>query len=260
MQSYAIIILGDKNMINKLLDTIKNYIYYLINEGLYISIHTDLAEYMIPLLEFNIHRNPICTLSKSENEEWDKCIEIHTKDSFSTNAAFKKRICPKGVEEYVFKLYDSGSVCVSFDRKLSEKFTEEKLKSLINPLCAMMQYLVFLCPKTENEISDNELVNRFIKYIQRNFYNPIKNEDIAKSCSCSVSTLCHLFKQYTGESVHSYILNLRLHYAKELLKTSNLSITAISAKSGFSDYSYFSAYFRKVIGISPSEFRKSISK
>lgn len=247
-------------MIAMLTDTIKNYIRYLNDEGLYTSIHTDFAEYMLPLLEFNIHRNPICLLTKSEDSEWDNCIKIHSKETFTANTAFKKRRCPKGVDEYVFKLNDNGTICVSCDKKSTGKFNEEKIKAVINPLCALLEYLASLCPKIENEISENEMVNRITKYIQRNFYNPIKNKDIAQACSCSVSTLCHLFKSFTGMSVHSYIFGLRMSYAKNLLKTSSLSITAIARKSGFSDYNRFAVCLKKETGISPTEYRKRFSE
>ncbi len=238
-------------MLQWLLDTIKNYLYNLNDEGLYVSIHTDFAEYMLPFLEFNIHQNPKCLLVKSDDHEWNNCIRIHRSGQFS--GTFQKRRCPKGVEEFVFPLQDGGTVCVSKGETCT--LSEEKIKAIINPLCAMLQYLALLCPETENETSENEMVNRFIKYIQRNFYHPIKNEDIAGACSCSVSTLCHLFKNVTGTSVHAYVLKLRMSYAKRLLKTSSLSVTAIAGKAGFSDYNGFSIYFRKKTGMSPTQYR-----
>ena len=68
----------------------------------------------------------------------------------------------------------------------------------------MIEYLKLLCPDNEIEVTDNELVNCAIKFIQRNFYNLISNHDIAKACTCSVSTVCHLFKKSTGITIVDY--------------------------------------------------------
>ena len=80
-------------MTEELSDDIKEYISYLQNKGLYISLHTEFTEYMQPLLEFNIHENPECLLIKSENDAWEKCIKEHMKDTISRKEKVKKRIC-----------------------------------------------------------------------------------------------------------------------------------------------------------------------
>ena len=240
-------------MINKLITNIKNYITQLEKHDTYISIHTNFTEYMLPLLEYNIHKNPKCLLVKSENEDWNKCIKLHNSE-IKEKTDVKIRVCHAGVKEAVFFLDCGGTVCVSSNNDLNEKI----LYDYASPLCRMIEYLKMLCPETKQEITSNELVNRAIQFIQRNFYNPISNEDIASTCSCSVSTLCHLFKAFKGTNVKQYVCNLRISYAKELLKTSNLSISLIANKSGFSDYNYFSKKFKKETGISPSEYRKMV--
>ena len=242
-------------MINTLISDIRNYILYLEENNIYISIHTDFTEYMLPLLEFNIHKNPKCLLVKSDNSRWDKCIKLHNSEFYGEKKS-ETRVCHAGVKETVFFLCGGGNVCAS----TNEKINETTLGILINPLCRMIEYLKSICPETKEEITDNESVNRAVKFIQRNFYNQISNNDIAKVCSCSVSTLCHLFKKFKGISVHQYISDLRFDYAKQLLAVSRLSVTAIAHKSGFSDYNYFTVKFKKKTGLSPSEYRKNASK
>lgn len=244
-------------MIHELINNIKDYIAYLENRGIYISIHTDFAEYMLPLLDFNIHKNPMCLIIKSENSAWNRCIKEHNNEYFGQNCRCKKRICYAGVEEYVFRLECGGTLCISCEPNERTVLTPPEIKTLINPLCRMIEYLKNICPDGNIEITDNELVNRVIKFIQRNFYNKISNQDIAKVCSCSDSTICHLFKKIMGINIHKYINELRLSYAKELLKTSNLSITTIAYKCGFSDYNYFAIKFKKEIGLSPSQYRSN---
>lgn len=238
-------------MINKLVADIKKYAWYLEENNIYVSIHTEFTEYMMPLLDLNIHKNPKCLLVKSDNDSWERCIRLHSGENHE-ETQMRLRTCFAGVEEAIFGLECGGTVCIS----TAEKIDEERLGALVNPLCRMVEYLKMICPKDDFEITDNELVNRAIKFIQRNFYNHISNEEIAGVCSCSVSTLCHLFKKFKGISVRKYICDLRISYAKELLKESNLSITLISYKTGFSDYNYFAGKFKKETGFSPSEYRR----
>ena len=116
-------------MLQWLLDTIKNYLYNLNDEGLYVSIHTDFAEYMLPLLEFNIHQNPKCLLVKSDDHEWNNCIRIHRSGQFS--GTFQKRRCPKGVEEFVFPLQDGGTVCVRGDLHAERRKNQGNHQSVV---------------------------------------------------------------------------------------------------------------------------------
>ncbi len=242
-------------MINRLISDIKNYISYLDENKIYLSIHTDFTEYMLPLLEYNIHKNPKCLIVKSDNESWERCIRVHSSESHHS-VGCTQRTCFAGVLEDVFYLGCGGTVCASTD----DGVDSTAIKTLIMPLCRMIEYLKAISPENNSEATENELVNRAVKFIQRNFYNRISNEDIASYCSCSVSSLCHLFKDFMGVSVHSYICDLRLSYARELLKTSNLSVTSIAHKSGFSDYNYFTVKFKKLIGVSPSAYRIATKK
>lgn len=67
-----------------------------------------------------------------------------------------------------------------------------------------------------------------------------------------------LFKSSTGISVTEYINYARIEHAKHLLKNSNKKIYEISAESGFADQYYFSSVFKKVIGLTPSEYRDAL--
>ena len=238
-------------MISRLTSDIKDYIKYLEENGIYVSIQTDFSEYMMPIVDYYIHRNPRCLDIKSDSEMWDKCIAYHNSTK-QPKDGYEIKKCHAGITEAVFSLECEGSVRVSSDTD----FDEKKLVAVIKPLCRMVEYLESLVPKNESEITDNELINRALKYIQRNFGKNLTLNEIADFCSFSRSSLCHLFKKYTGVSVHNYIVNLRISHAKELLKISNQSVSAVAVKCGFSDYNYFASCFKKVTGISPSEYRK----
>ncbi len=66
-----------------------------------------------------------------------------------------------------------------------------------------------------------------------------------------------IFKNEYGISPQKYIINLRIKYATELIATGYYSLSEIATMSGYTDYKYFSAEFKRLIGISPSEYSKA---
>ena len=67
------------------------------------------------------------------------------------------------------------------------------------------------------------------------------------------------FKKQMGMSPTKYIIKLRTDNAKELLRSTNLTIREIGAICGYDDVNFFRKTFKKEVGISPSEYRKEFS-
>ena len=74
----------------------------------------------------------------------------------------------------------------------------------------------------------------------------------------SESSLLRAFKQATDRAPTQYLLDLRLRRAKNLLRNTSLNITEITFQTGFNDSNYFARQFRKRVGTSPHEYRKSL--
>jgi len=64
------------------------------------------------------------------------------------------------------------------------------------------------------------------------------------------------FKAFFGESIHNYVVKVRMKKAKGLLEESDLPITETCALVGYGDHSGFSRAFKKVYGITPSKIRR----
>lgn len=92
--------------------------------------------------------------------------------------------------------------------------------------------------------------------MKRNISQPISAESIAKQLNVSYSWLRSRFKAYTGISPTQYHLNLRYLKAKEMLCTTQLSISDIAFALNFETVSQFSSFFTKKEGMSPSTFKK----
>lgn len=94
------------------------------------------------------------------------------------------------------------------------------------------------------------------KFIEQHYKEPITLEDIAKEVFLNPVYLGALFKQETGETFSSFLINTRMDAAKQLLESTYLSVNEISSMVGYSNAKYFSQLFRKIVGVKPSEYRK----
>lgn len=94
-----------------------------------------------------------------------------------------------------------------------------------------------------------------LRYIQSNFCSPIALADIAARVHLSPNYFSELFHKHTGQSYQSYLLNLRLEYARCRLILTDGSISRISCESGFGTVSHFNREFKRKYGEKPSAYR-----
>lgn len=78
---------------------------------------------------------------------------------------------------------------------------------------------------------------------------------IAEALHYTNAYVCTVFKQHYGMTIHHYINVYRIARAKELLNTTELPLSAIAARVGYENDSYFSRVFKKQEGVSPSDYR-----
>ena len=78
---------------------------------------------------------------------------------------------------------------------------------------------------------------------------------IAQHLGLSESHLSHLFRKETDYTIMNYLTRCRIHRAMELLRDCRLKVYEVAEQVGYRDITYFSATFKKVVGMSPSEFQ-----
>ena len=97
-----------------------------------------------------------------------------------------------------------------------------------------------------------------LAYIETNYATISSVKEIASACFLSESRLYHLFREYLDTSPISYLNNIRVHAAIELLANPNLSIQEIAEQLNFHSEYYFRKTFRKITGDLPSKLRKML--
>ncbi len=100
-------------------------------------------------------------------------------------------------------------------------------------------------------------VLKIVYYINTHYDEDIKLADLCDIFHLSKAALCKKFKEVMNCSIMKYVLELRLNKAKALLRDTNKSIEKIADTCGFSSANYFGLIFKKAIGLSPLNFRKS---
>jgi signal transduction histidine kinase/AraC-like DNA-binding protein/ABC-type sugar transport system substrate-binding protein len=103
------------------------------------------------------------------------------------------------------------------------------------------------------------LVRRAVVYIQQHYSRPLSRQEIAEVVGLSKNYLSQIFHQELGISPWEYLNRYRIRQARELLRTTNDSITTIASLVGFDDPAYFSRIFRNHTGLSPRAYREESS-
>lgn len=153
--------------------------------------------------------------------------------------------------------YDSGA-----DGYITKPFSAEVLQSQIENLLANRALLRKLYMGNDGKFDsavkpiESEFVKRFKGYLEESVTNAdLSVEDVAKYMNLSRAQLYAKIKSLTGESPVEHIRNARLEMAKTMLIDTELNVSEIAYRTGFSAPSYFSKCFRDQFGMSPNEFR-----
>lgn len=110
----------------------------------------------------------------------------------------------------------------------------------------------------ESSPHQDETIIEAQEWLRENFQQSITIEQLAQQVNLSNRSLNRRFKQALGITGNEYLQTVRIDNAKELLRTSNISISEVADQSGFQDSSYFCARFKQTMGQTPLAYRKAV--
>ena len=187
--------------------------------------------------------------SKLENFEEARML---LPEGFSKDFPFYELICRHRAFEFESELL---RIVSEYKNKL--RYYEHKLSG------RLLSIIADLFDKGERgavSYKDSERIEKILSVIKENYSTPLSNEIIAEKLGYHKNHVNRLMVLYTGTSLHRYLQNYRLERAIELLETTSLPVSEIAYLVGFDDFSHFSKYFKKRVGYSPSEIRKTKGK
>ncbi|MBR2401321.1 MAG: helix-turn-helix transcriptional regulator [Lachnospiraceae bacterium] len=109
------------------------------------------------------------------------------------------------------------------------------------------------------ESMENHLVLEIKRYIEDHIETTIRVTDICEKFGYSKSYLSKLFHIQCGETLANYTTQSKIKRAKQLIREDHLNFAQISAVLNFDNPQYFSRVFKRITGMSPSEFKHSLN-
>ena len=153
------------------------------------------------------------------------------------------------------------------ENKLLGRYIEDRKKEYlwqkVSSALTLNELLDFLILEIEDyfkmideKSTKSRVVYEVIGFIKKNYINSnLTINDISKSLNLTPTYLCKIFKRDTDKTLNDYINECRIEKAKELLEDRAIKLYEIASETGFNDVKYFTRTFKKITGMSPSEFR-----
>ena len=105
------------------------------------------------------------------------------------------------------------------------------------------------------EKRSNGVIDRALDYIGENYNKDISLDDVSREVNISPYYFSKIFKEATGENFIDYLTTLRIGKAKDLLDNTDKSMKEICMEVGYANPNYFSRIFKKVVGVTPTEYK-----
>lgn len=246
--------------------------------------------------EFTAHNSAYCKYVKSDDRAWKACLQGKQKIMHKAKNGIFYGMCRCYVGEFILPVFHTDTVigfvsvgefrnnmtdasktlCKTakkynlsiealssfYESSFTDEIPDIKLVStLVMPIVRMLEYICTLNTQTTDEPqkfhSSKIIMNyRILNYIRHSYNKNITVRQIADFCNCSESYINHMFKRINKMSVSEYINNYRVKKSENLLIGTNYTIAQIAFDVGFSEPGYYSAIFKKINNVSPTQFRK----
>jgi AraC-like DNA-binding protein/ligand-binding sensor protein len=138
--------------------------------------------------------------------------------------------------------------------------TKKQYRSMVRLLEIFGRHLSILSNQIAVETSSAEppAITRAKQFIAQNQGGAICLATVAKAVNTSTFYFCKLFKRTTGLTFTDYLARVRIEKAKTLLLDRNRRVSEVAYDIGFQSLTHFNRIFRKIVGESPTQYRKRV--
>lgn len=175
---------------------------------------------------------------------------------------FISSIISEAEKTYVIPKNDTGL------KKLVKKKTaqiggEQLIKTYLEQLLIMLLRAAeesesSLFPSKES--MQNHIVTSVREYIEENLESTLRLDVLCRKFGYGKTYLCRLFREQTGTTIASYVSERKIKKAKALIREHQYNFSEISEMLAFDNQQYFARVFKKITGMSPSEFKRSLDR
>ena len=168
-------------------------------------------------------------------------------------------LCSAGIDERVPVFRANEKTVLALEQYLSACSSAAPSKLLVTG-CAMafLHALTEGSQPPEQGVTSLRYIDRAKAYLWTNLYRNVTVSEVAAYLGIDRSYLTALFQKHLSVSPKQYILNLKMKHACRYLQDTDYNITQIAASFGYDDLYTFSHAFKKIMGLSPMEYRKTL--
>lgn len=150
-----------------------------------------------------------------------------------------------GVSDYLLKPLKDGDLEQAV-RHIMDQMEEKPEEEAVSPVLRF----------NSDKKSKNKYVEAAIEYIREHYREDITISTVAGHLEISEGYLSRVFKKETDYTFTSYLTFYRMQTAMSLLKDCRIKVYQVADQVGYSDTAYFSVQFKKLLGVSPSEYQE----
>lgn len=158
----------------------------------------------------------------------------------------------KSIERANVHPYYLDAISTKYSLKIETITSAEEQNEMDNAM--LKEYCAYVRRYSVKKYSP--LVQKVINHINLNLDSQLSLKPLAEMCFISPSYLSNLFKQETGSTLTDYINTQRVQRAAYFLQTTASSISTIAESVGILDVNYFTKIFKKIMGVTPTQYRR----
>ena len=159
------------------------------------------------------------------------------------------------IKEKIFHLYHNADIPFPSNAEIIE-FINDKYYLYEIVLFFTEQFEMII--RTIGNPSSESVMDDIIHYIEHNYMDNIKLENIAPLFGYNSSYLGKIFTKKVGQGFNVFVDKIRIEHSKDLLVNSSLKVYEIAEKVGYRNVDYFHTKFKKYVKQSPAEYRKQM--
>jgi AraC-like DNA-binding protein len=242
--------------------------------------------------------NPFCALMAAKSRACAACLQVQQKLSETATHEPQTVLCQLGLSDTavpvrlgdkVIGYLQTGQV---FRRKPTETQFQKTLKlcrewginveddalrgayfstrilsarkheAMVKLLAIFAQHIALLSNQivVQHQNAEPPVITRAKQYIQEHQAEDMSLSQVAKAVNISTFYFCKMFKKVTGINFTDYVSRVRIEKAKNLLLNPNLRVSEIAYEVGFQSLTHFNRVFKKVLGLSPTEYRGQFAR
>ncbi len=153
---------------------------------------------------------------------------------------------------------------------VGEQLAKLEFRNPFKRLLRMFKILQFLAKSKEYEVlnatgvtliiqnQDEDRINKVYNYVKENYQSEISIGEISQVALLTGPAFCRYFKKHTKKTFTQFVNEFRIRQAIRLIGVGDKSIAQISGEVGFNNFSNFNKQFKRVTGVTPSKYKKSM--